>query len=60
MLLSETTKDKIEQHVRHVRQCYQACQNNEAATKSALIVPLLSYLGYNLADPTECKPEFQG
>lgn len=33
-------------------------RNNEQATKSALIVPLLQTLGYDTSDPMEVYPEF--
>jgi hypothetical protein len=33
-------------------------KNNEQATKSALIVPLLQTLGYDTSDPMEVYPEF--
>jgi hypothetical protein len=52
-------KDQLEQYVRKVKDCYESCRGNEAATKAALVVPLFSILGYDVADPRECKPEYK-
>ena len=52
-------KEQIEQYVRNVKERYESCRDNEAATKAALIAPLLDVLGYDMADPNECKPEYK-
>jgi hypothetical protein len=52
-------KDQLEQYVRKVKDCYESCRGNEAATKAALVAPLFVILGYDVADPRECKPEYK-
>jgi hypothetical protein len=52
-------KEALEQYVRRVKDYYQSCRDNEAATKAALVAPLFVILGYDLADPRECKPEYK-
>ena len=52
-------KEQLEQYVKDVKDCYEQCRDNEAATKASLIVPLFTILGYHVADPGECKPEYK-
>jgi hypothetical protein len=52
-------KEQIEQYVKNVKERFDSCRDNEAATKAALVVPLLAILGYDMADPNECKPEYK-
>jgi hypothetical protein len=52
-------KEKLEQYVNRVKELYETCRDNEAATKAALILPLFTILGYDVADPRECKPEYK-
>jgi predicted type IV restriction endonuclease len=52
-------KDQLEQYVARVKERHQDCLGNESATKASLIAPLFAILGYHLADPRECKPEYK-
>jgi hypothetical protein len=52
-------KEKLEQYVNRVKELYEACRDNEAQTKAALIVPLFTILGYDVTDPRECKQEYK-
>ena len=52
-------KEQLEQHVKRVKEHYEVCRGNEATTKSALIAPLFGILGFNMADPRECWPEYR-
>jgi hypothetical protein len=52
-------KEQLEQYVRRVKERHEACRGNEQATKQSLIVPLFTILGYDVADPRECKPEYR-
>ena len=58
-LSGEGMKEQIEQYVKNVKERFDSCRDNEAATKAALAVPLLAVLGYDMADPNECKPEYK-
>src|ERR1700736_4797826 len=51
-------KEQLEKYVKRVKKRHQDCRN-EQATKQALIAPLFAVLGYDLADPGECKPEYR-
>jgi hypothetical protein len=51
-------KEHLEQHVKHVKEAHELCQG-EAVTKQSLIAPLFTILGYNMADPRECIPEYK-
>jgi hypothetical protein len=52
-------KEQLEQYVKRIRERYQDCLGNESATKASLIAPLFVILGYDMADPRECKPEYR-
>jgi hypothetical protein len=56
-------KEQLEQHlleyVNKVKENYESCKNNEAATKASLIAPLFALLGWDLANPKECMPEYR-
>lgn len=52
-------KEHLEQYVKQVKERHEFCGGNEQATKLALIAPLFSILGYDMADPRECKPEYK-
>jgi len=52
-------KDQLENYVKLVKERYQKCSGNEATTKAVLIAPLFGILGYDMADPSECFPEFR-
>ena len=52
-------KEQLEQYVKRVKERYNDCRGGEQATKAALIAPLFAILGYDLADPRECKPEYR-
>jgi hypothetical protein len=52
-------KEQLEQYVKRVREIEQFCSGNEQATKQSLITPLFVILGYDPADPRECRPEFK-
>ena len=51
--LVQTLRDRIKEH-------HKLLGGNEQATRYALINPLLTSLGWNLADPSEFQPEFGG
>jgi hypothetical protein len=57
--LGITVKEQLEQFVKQVKERYEDCRGNEQATKQSLIAPLFSILGYDMADPRECKPEYK-
>jgi predicted type IV restriction endonuclease len=46
-------------HVKRVRELAPHVSGNEQATKSSLIGPLFTLLGYDLTDPRECIPEYR-
>jgi hypothetical protein len=52
-------KEQLEQYVKRVREMEQFCCGNEQATKQSLITPLFLMLGYDPADPRECRPEYK-
>jgi hypothetical protein len=52
-------KEQLEQYVARVKERHLDCVGNESATKASLIAPLFAILGYDLADPRECKPEYK-
>jgi hypothetical protein len=52
-------KEQLEQYVSRVKERHQDCRGNESATKASLIAPLFAILGYDMADPRECKPEYK-
>jgi hypothetical protein len=52
-------KDAILAYVKRVKALHEKVRGNEQATKSSLIGPLFTLLGYDLADPEECVPEFK-
>jgi len=51
--------DALLNYVKRVKALHETVKGNEAATKSSLIGPLFTLLGYDLADPQECLPEFK-
>ncbi len=52
-------KEQLEQYVKKVKELHGFCQGNEATTKASLIAPLFALLGWDMADPRECMPEFR-
>ena len=52
-------KEQLELFVKRVKERYDDCRGNEQATKQSLIAPLFTILGYDMADPRECKPEYR-
>lgn len=52
-------KEQLEQYVKQIKERYEDCRGNEQATKQCLIGPLFAILGYDTADPRECKPEYR-
>jgi hypothetical protein len=52
-------KEQLEQYVKNVKELHSLCANNEAVTKSSLIAPLFTILGWNTAHPKECIPEYK-
>jgi predicted type IV restriction endonuclease len=52
-------KDELLTYVKKVKAIHEKVKGNEQATKSSLIGPLFTLLGYDLADPEECVPEFK-
>jgi hypothetical protein len=46
-------------YIKLVKDLADLVKGNEAATKQSLIGPLFTMLGYNLADPRECVPEYK-
>ncbi len=52
-------KEQLEEYVRKVKERHEDCRGSEQATKASLIAPLFAILGYDLADPKECKPEYK-
>jgi len=52
-------KEQLEQYVKRVKELYELCDGNEATTKASLIAPLFTVLGYDMADPHECLPEYR-
>jgi hypothetical protein len=55
----DEVKEQLEQHVKKVKERHEFCQGNEATTKASLIAPLFTLLGWDLADPRECLPEYR-
>jgi hypothetical protein len=45
--------------VRKVKERNKLCEGNEATTKASLIAPLFTLLGWDMADPRECQPEYR-
>jgi hypothetical protein len=52
-------KEKLEDYVKKVKEYQQFCQGNEATTKASLIAPLFTLLGWDMANPKECLPEYR-
>jgi predicted type IV restriction endonuclease len=52
-------KDALLNYVKLVKARHEKVKGNKQATKSTLIGPLFTLLGYDLADPQECVPEFK-
>jgi len=52
-------KEALRLYVKRVKDLHGKVQGNEQATKASLIAPLFTLLGYDLADPDECVPEFK-
>lgn len=52
-------KEAVAIFVKRVRELAEHAKGNEQATKSSLIGPLFTLLGYDLTDPRECLPEFR-
>ncbi len=59
MSLAGNLKEQVEKYVQDVKQRYESCRDNEAATKARLIVPLFTTLGYDVANPAQCTPEYK-
>jgi hypothetical protein len=54
-----TVKDQLENYVKKVKELQELCRGNEATTKAGLIAPLFGILGFDMADPRECLPEYR-
>lgn len=52
-------KDQLERYVKRVAERHESCRDSEAATGASLIIPLFTVLGYDVADPRECKPQYK-
>ncbi len=52
-------KEALFNCVKRVKALHEKVTGNEQATKQSLIGPLFTLLGYDLADPEECVPEFK-
>ncbi len=52
-------KEQLDQYVKKVKERHELCQGNEATTKASLIAPLFALLGWDMADPRECQPEYR-
>ncbi len=52
-------KEKLLDYVKRVKVLHERVQGTEQGTKHSLIGPLFTLLGYDLADPEECVPEFK-
>lgn len=52
-------KELIDGFVKRVRELAEHVRGNEQATKSSLVGPLFTLLGYDLTDPRECIPEYR-
>ncbi len=52
-------RDQIDAYVKRVKDFADHVRGNEQATKSSLIGPFFTMLGYDLADPRECIPEYK-
>jgi len=52
-------KEQLELYVKRVKERHEQCRDNEAHTKQALIAPLFSLLGWDMADPSACVPEYR-
>jgi hypothetical protein len=52
-------REQLEPYVKQVKERQNYCRQNEQATKASLIAPLFALLGYDMADPRECKPEYR-
>jgi predicted type IV restriction endonuclease len=50
-------RDAILAYIKKVKEVADYCKGNEQATKKSLIEPLFAILGYDMADPRECRPE---
>jgi predicted type IV restriction endonuclease len=52
-------KEQLELYVKKVKELHELCRGNEATTKASLIAPLFGLLGFDMADPRECLPEYR-
>jgi predicted type IV restriction endonuclease len=52
-------KEQLEQYVKLVKERFELCRGNEQQTKASLIAPLFVILGYDMADPRQCIPEYR-
>jgi hypothetical protein len=52
-------KEALQAYVKRVRDLFDHVKGNEQATKSSIVGPLFTSLGYDMADPRECLPEFK-
>jgi predicted type IV restriction endonuclease len=52
-------KEALLTYIQQVKDRHEKVKGNEQATKHSLIAPLFAVLGYDLADPQECVPEFR-
>src|SRR5947209_1283926 len=59
VFVATAMKDALLAYVKRVKALHEKVRGNEQATKSSLIGPLFTLLGYDLADPDECVPEFK-
>ena len=51
--------EQLEMYLKTVKDLNGLCRGNEQQTKASLIAPLFAILGYDMADPHECKPEYR-
>jgi predicted type IV restriction endonuclease len=52
-------KEQLDQYIKQVKERHERCAGNEAMTKASLIAPLFVLLGWDMANPTECIPEYR-
>lgn len=52
-------KEALANFINRVRELAEHVRGNEQATRSSLIGPLFTLLGYDLTDPRQCIPEYK-
>lgn len=52
-------REQLERYAKTVKERWESCSDNEAATGASLILPVFAILGYDVADPRECKPQYK-